>query len=725
VPRLDGIEKVTGRARYVDDLVLPGMWFGRTIRSRHRHARLVEIRRDPSLGWSRLVFIEASDVPGENVLALLEDDQPVLARGVIRHVAEPVALVAAPTPEEAEEAAARITVVEEPLPAVLTVEEALASRVLLHGEDNVFKRIEVKKGDVETAFGRADLVVEGEYATGPQEQLYIEPQGMIAEPRPDGGVVVRGSMQCPYYVHRALKRALGLPDEKVVVVQTTTGGGFGGKEEYPSMIAAHAALLARKAGRPVKIVYDRHEDLLATTKRHPSRVRHRTALLRDGSLLGMDVDLTLDGGAYATLSPVVLSRATLHAAGPYRCENVRIRSRVVATNHPPHGAFRGFGAPQALFALELHVTKIARTLGADPVELRRRWAMREGDTTATGQVLRWSVAAHEVLDAAVGRYRSRATPPPPPPKKRGVGVSLYLHGAGFTGSGEERLKGRAAVEARDGRFRVLAASTEIGQGTRTIFAQIAADALGVPLEAIDLEEPDTSRVPDSGPTVASRTCMVVGAVIAAAAEDLRGALARFGEGKGLASRDPRELAAAHFRERGALRVDRTYASPAGVRFDEATYTGDAYPVYGWGCNVAEVDVDTDTGEVAITRFVAAADAGRAIHPALVEGQVEGGALQGIGWATVEGVTYENGRVREDRMATAIVPTTLDAPSIETVLVEKPYPHGPFGAKGIGELPIDGPAPAIASALFDAIGALVPEIPLTPEKVLRAIEGTSG
>jgi len=721
VARLDAADKVTGRARYVDDLVVPGMWIGRTVRSRLPHARLAGIRRGAGFDASHVVYVDASDVPGDNVVALIEDDQPFLARETIRHVAEPVALVAAETAHEAERAMRSVEVVEEPLPAVFTMEDAFAARVRLHGEDNVFHRIEIAKGDLGAAFAGADRVVEGEYATAPQEQLYVETQGMIAEPRPDDGILVRGSMQCPYYVHRALKRLLALPDEKVVVVQTTTGGGFGGKEEYPSMIAGHAALLARKARRPVKIVYDRHEDLLATTKRHPSRIRHRTALSEEGELLGMEIDLLLDGGAYVTLSPVVLSRAALHAAGPYRCENLRIRARVVATNHPPHGAFRGFGAPQSQFALETHVTRIAREIGVDPIELRRRWALREGDTTATGQVLRWSVGAHDVLDAAVERYRTRSSPPPRPPRRRGVGVSLFFHGAGFTGSGEEKLRGRAAVEARDGRFRVYAASTEIGQGTETIFVQMAAEALGVPLETIDLEEPDTSRVPNSGPTVASRTCMVVGGVLAQAARDVRESLEKYANARGLATDDLSAVAAEHFRERGALRVERVYESPEGVRFDESTYRGDAYPVYGWGANVAEVDVDPDTGEIEVTRFVAAADAGRAIHPALVEGQVEGGAVQGIGWATIENVTYDKGRVREDRLATAIVPTALDVPPIETVLVEKPYPHGPFGAKGIGELPIDGPAPAIASAVADAIGVVVPEIPLTPERVLRAIE----
>jgi len=712
VARVDGWDKVTGAARYVDDLTIAGCWFGATVRSTVPHGRLRGLHREPTFDWDRVVLVTAADIPGDNVIALIEDDQPALAKTEIHHVAEPVALIAAPTPELARAAACAVQLDVEPLPAVLSLFDAT----------RVFREYEITKGDVAAARAHADLIVEGESTTGAQEQLYIEPQGMIAQPRPGGGITVLGSMQCPFYVHRALMRVLGLPSEKVAVIQTVTGGGFGGKEEYPSMLAAHAALLSRKAGRPVKMVYDRQEDIAATTKRHPSRVRHSTAVRRDGTLLAMDIDIALDGGAYCTLSPVVLSRGTIHAAGAYACPNVRVRSRVLMTHTPPHGAFRGFGAPQTLFAVEMQVERVARALGIDPVDLRRRWLLREGDTTATGQPVVAGAAA-EVLERALAQYRSKSSPPPPPPRRRGVGVSLYLHGAGFTGSGEDKLKGRAAVRvAEDGGFEVLAASTEIGQGTRTIFAQLAADALGVPYQQIRVVEPDTSCVPDSGPTVASRTCMVVGRVVEEAARELRAQLLRWGESARVTAPDLSALAHERARRAGPLAVEKVYAPPPGIHWDDAAFSGDAYPVYAWGANVAEVDVDPDTGEVEVTRLVAAADAGRVVHPVLAEGQIEGGAVQALGWALTEEVKYQDGRVLNDRLATYIIPTSADVPVLETVLVEQPFAHGPAGgAKGIGELPMDGPGPAIVAAVAQATGVLLPELPLLPEKILAALE----
>ena len=689
VPRLDGWDKVTGAAKYVDDLVFPDLWYGATVRSTDAHSRLKAVHYDPSFDWKCCVTVTASDIPGDNVVALIEDDQPALAAGEINHVAEAVVLIAAPTLELAREAARHVRLETEPLASVLSLDQAT----------HVFKQFEIKKGDVEAALAAAHRVVEGVARTGAQEQLYIEPQGVVAVPLEGGGMKIVGSLQCPFYVHRAMMRLLGLPSEKVAIVQSVTGGGFGGKEEYPSMIAGHAALLARKAGRPVKIVYDRQEDIAATTKRHPSVVRHRTGIDRDGNLVAMDIEVVMDGGAYCTLSPVVLSRGTIHAAGAYSCPNVRIRSRVMKTHTPPHGAFRGFGAPQTLFAVEMQIERCARAIGVDPIELRRRWMLRDGQTTATGQPIVAGAAA-EVLDGALTKYRSRVSPPPAPGKKRGVGVALYLHGAGFTGSGEEKLKGRAAVRALDdGTFEVLAGSTEIGQGTRTIFAQIAADALGVEVEKIRVVDPDTSKVPDSGPTVASRTTMVVGRVVEDCAKELRRRLSE-----------------------GVRIVEKQYAPPPGIKWDDATYSGDAYPVYAWGANVAEVDVDPDTGEIEIVRLIAAADCGKVVHPVLAEGQIEGGAVQALGWATIEEVKYKDGRVWNDRLATYIIPTSADVPMLETVLIEKPFPFGPAGgAKGIGELPMDGPGPAIAAAVANAIGKVVAEIPLSPERVLEAME----
>ncbi|MGH2457067.1 MAG: xanthine dehydrogenase family protein molybdopterin-binding subunit, partial [Candidatus Limnocylindria bacterium] len=390
--RREGPAKLTGAAKYADDLVVPGAWYGATIRSSEPHARLLGIELDEGFDWSRVVVVTAEDIPGENIVSLIDDDQPVLVpvSGEIRHQAEPVALVAAADRSTVREARSRIRLRTERLPAVF---DPLDS-----GQQ--FAQYTVERGDAAAAMARAEIVIEGTYRVGHQEQLYIENQAMIAVPREDGGITVQGSLQCPYYVHKAMKRALALDDLRTQVIQAETGGGFGGKEEYPSVIALHAALLARKCGKPVRMIYDRHEDISATTKRHPAVVRHRTGVTRDGELVAQEIEVIMDGGAYCTLTPVVLSRGTLHAAGPYRCPDVRISGRAMATNTPPNGAFRGFGAPQTEFAIETQVNRVAEALDLSPLELRRRWAYREGDTTPTGQVLRESVAAHEVLEAA-------------------------------------------------------------------------------------------------------------------------------------------------------------------------------------------------------------------------------------------------------------------------------------------------------------------------------------
>src|ERR687884_1813761 len=482
--------------------------------------------------WDEFVIVTARDIPGESAVALILLDQPYLADEFINHPEEPVILLAHPDKYLLEEARRNVRLEIEPLPAVFTLEDSFNRREIIWGEDNIFKSFHVEKGNVDEVWAQADFIIEGEYRTGAQEQLYIEPNGVIATANADEGVTVWGSMQCPYYVHKALLKLFGLPEDKIRVIQTETGGGFGGKEEYPSMIAGHAALLSWQAGgRPVKIIYDRAEDMVATTKRHPSRTRHKTAVTRDGKLLGMEIEFVIDGGAYATLSSVVLSRGTIHAAGPYSCPNVRIRSKAVATNAPPHGAFRGFGAPQSIFALERHLNKVASAVGLAPEELRRRNFIRRGETTATGQLIREEVDLGALLDRAfeLSDYHAKrerfARENAGAKVKRGVGFASFMHGAGFTGSGEKYLQSVVGCEATaEGRVRVLAASTEIGQGTKTVFAQIAADALGLDYERVEVVQPDTADVPNSGPTVASRTTMIVGKLVETAALQLKATL---------------------------------------------------------------------------------------------------------------------------------------------------------------------------------------------------------
>ncbi|CAN5600007.1 xanthine dehydrogenase family protein molybdopterin-binding subunit [soil metagenome] len=715
--RREGPAKLTGTALYTDDMVFPGAWYGHTVRSTEPHARLLGIDLDPAFDWSRVIVLTARDIPGENIVSLIADDQPILVEHEIRHQAEPVALLAAPDRETLREARHRIRLRTEPLPAVF--DPLRASQEFAH--------FNLVKGDVEAGFADAELVVEGEYRVGHQEQLYIENNAMIAIPRPDGGVTIHGSMQCPYYVHKAMKRALGLSGDQAVIIQAETGGGFGGKEEYPSIIAIHAALLAQRVGKPVRMIYDRHEDLAATTKRHPAIVRARWGVKRDGTLVAQDVEVVMDGGAYATLSAVVLSRGTLHAGGPYDCPNVRIRGRAVATNTPPNGAFRGFGAPQTEFAAEMQANRIADALRLSPLDLRRRWVYREGDETPSGQVLRESLAGEEVLErAAEAADFERISAQTVAAREQrtsgarvahGIGMALGWHGAGFTGSGEVKLASVASLELTDdGRIRVLTASTEMGQGTKTIFPQIAAERLGVPVEAVEMAPQDTSIVPDSGPTVASRTAMVVGGLVIKAAERMR---------EQVESATGRAFAKSYVDytgEHGGLRIDQQFEPYPNVVFDDETYRGDAYPCYGWACAVAEVDVDLDTGEVAVRSVVSADDIGKVIHPLLAEGQVEGGTLQAVGYATIEEIKLEDGRYLNDRLATYIIPTSLDAPRIEAILVEKPYSGAPHGAKGVGELPMDVGAPAVVAAIHDATGVWIHDLPATPERVLAALAG---
>jgi CO/xanthine dehydrogenase Mo-binding subunit len=668
------------------------MLYGRTIRTTIPCGRLTGIRHD--FDTSGFTIVDHRDIPagGRNVVALIEDDQPCLVEQEIHHVAEPVLLLA----HEDRDAllGARVELLQQAREPVLDPERS----------PHVFKEILIDKGDVERAMARAAIVVEGTYRTGHQEHVYIEPNGVVAVPE-RGGITVYGSIQCPYYVHKALVTLLGSSRQHVRVVQTETGGGFGGKEEYPSMISAHAALLALKSGRPVKLIYDREEDMLATTKRHPSIVRHRTGLTRDGRITAMAIDVLLDGGAYVTLSPVVLSRGAIHAAGPYRCANTRIHARAVMTNTPPNGAFRGFGAPQTQFAMEVHMDRIAESLGVDPVSLRRRNALRPGDTTATGQTLGDDCSAHDVLRTALRRAGYRRKRAAYAGTRRGIGVSLFYHGSGFTGSGELKLGSRAALELTATGVRILTSSTEIGQGTRTMHAQIVADALGVPYEDIEVAAPDTALVPDSGPTVASRTCMVVGRILQHCAEQLREQL------QGLAPQD-------YFRLRGPLRVEKQYEQPEWIRWDEATYRGDAYATYGWGCNVAEVELDPVTHAVRPLRLTAVVDVGKAIHPALARGQVEGGSAQALGWALNEALVMRDGAMVNAQLTNYLIPTTLDTPPMDVVLLEHPYHGGPFGAKGLGELPIDGPAAAVVNAVRQ-LAIDVRAIPATPERILEA------
>jgi len=732
VPRKEGLEKVTGRSLYVDDMVLPSMLFGATVRSQPPRGRIRKITFSPDIAWDEFVIVSAKDIPGKNCISLIGDDQPCLATEFVNHPEEPILLLAHPDRHALPKALQAVSIEYDSMPAIFTMEESERRSEIIWGEDNVFKEYLIEKGDLGAVWETADYIVEGEYTTGAQEQLYIENNGMIASFDAEKGITVWGSLQCPYYVHKALMALCGLPAEKVRVVQMETGGAFGGKEEYPSMIAAHATLLAIKSGKPVKIIYDRLEDMVATTKRHPSRTRHRTAVSRDGKILGGEIEFTIDGGAYATLSSVVLSRGAIHAGGPYYWPSVRIRAKAVATNTPPHGAFRGFGAPQSLFAMERHMDRIAQTVGLSPIEIRRRNFLQPGQATTTDQIIREPINLGKLLDRALelsdyhGKRKQFAVQNQAGNSRKGVGIAAFLHGAGFTGSGERYLNSVVGVEGcADGSVRVLVSSTEFGQGTKTVLSQIAAEALGLPYDDVSVAQPDTVEVPNSGPTVASRTVMVVGSLVKSAALGIAQTLISSNLlREGYSPDEFRKACEEHVAKNGQFRCWSRYEAPSGIYWDDDKYRGEAYAAFAWAVYIAEVTVDLTTYGASVDDFVALQEVGKVLHPLLAQGQIIGGVAQGIGFCLYERVVWQNGRMQNSQMTNYIMPTSSDLPPIRVFFEELGNIHGAYGAKGIGELPMDGPAPAIVNAIEDSLGVRFDFVPLLPENIMEAVQTSS-
>jgi CO/xanthine dehydrogenase Mo-binding subunit len=716
LPRPDAPDKVTGAALYVEDLDFAGSLVGRVLRSPHAHARIARLDVSRARGLPGVAAVlTAKDIPGQNLIPMIQADWPVLAAEFVRHVGEGVALVAAQTREAAEAAMAAIVIDYEPLAPLLDMEQALrAGEVIAHWK--------VRRGDATSTLSRGDLVVvEGTYHTPYQEHAYIEPNGMIGVPDGQGGVVVYGSMQCPFYVQKAVASALGCELNKARIVQTVTGGGFGGKEDAPSAPGAQVALLAQATGRPVRLILTREEDMAVMSKRHPGRVRMRTGATRDGDLVAVEVDYLLDGGAYATLSPVVLFRGTVHAAGPYRVPDVKVDSRVVRTHKVPCGAFRGFGEPQVVFACESQMDLLAERLGMDPLALRRRNALRKGDETITGHTLTASVGFDEVLTkvAASAEWESKRASYAASTGvlRKGIGIAACYYGVGLGAMGKHlNPAGANVVVHGDGSVTVAVGTTEIGQGMITVLTQIAAEALGCPVELVRVVEADTSRVPDSGPTVASRTTVMSGNAIRDAAVKIRAAMEPVIADSGLSWKD----AVAVCVQKQVGLAAHGWAVPPATTFDLTTGQGEAYICYSFSANIVEVEVDTETGETRVLRVHSGHDTGRVINPTTGEGQVEGGVVQGLGYALVEEHATRDGRILNDQFSTYIIPTTLDTPEIRAILVEDEFPWGPYGAKGLGETPIIAVAPALTNAIHHAVGVRLSEIPATPERVWTAL-----
>ncbi|RMF09189.1 MAG: xanthine dehydrogenase, partial [Candidatus Neomarinimicrobiota bacterium] len=723
-------------------LTLPQLTWAYPVYSRVPFGRIRSIDWTPARSVAGFLgFFGAGQVPGTNQVGVIVPDQPLFAADTVRYVGDTIGLVVAETEAAAREAAGRVQVTIDPLPPVFTIEEAKASTGPFLHETNQACRHRVVKGDLAAGFAAADVIVEATLTTGWQEHFYLEPQGCIAIPREQGRFQIRGSIQCPYYVQKAVAVALGLAYSQVWVEPTPLGGAFGGKEDVPSELCARAAVAAYHLRRPVRLQYDRELDIQLTSKRHPFRMQYKIGARHDGTLTAAEVVLEENAGAYATLSSVVSYRASIQCLGPYRIPHVHVDSIAYYTNTPPTGAFRGFGSPQAAFGHERMLDLVARRLQLDPVDVRRKNLLQPGDQTSTGQRLETSVGAADTLDLATraagwthftpvssGRYRT------------GLGVST-IHYGNCLGAAGWALDGAGAKIAlsRDGSVAVAYGLVDMGQGAITVVQQMTAEALGVRPERVTVLPTDSRQVPDSGPSVASRNVVMTGQAIRNAAEQLLPSLKRAAarlldtdpDAVTLADDEARDTRSGQTVPFEAL-TEQVYLSNGRLeslgwwhvpplRFDPDTGLGEAYFMYSFATHVAHVTVDTLTGKVKVERVWAAHDVGRAIHPAGIEGQVEGGVVQGLGWALTERLVQRDGTILTANASTYLLPTAADSPPISTYLVEAEAPDGPWGAKGIGEPAIIPTAAAIANAVSAAIGRPIHTVPITPEVVLRALE----
>ncbi len=741
----EAVDKVTGHARFADDYVFHGMLFGRTLRAAYPHARIVSIdtSRAEALPGVKAVLTH-KDVPGENIHGLVYADWPALAADKVRYMGDPVAVVAAETADIAAEALGLIEVEYEPLPVVGDPEFARspeAARVHEEREDgNLLKHIKVRHGDIDQGFAEADVVIEREYRTPTIEHMFMEPECAIGVPAgfddEHPKLTVYVGSQIPYEDRRQAARVLGIPEDQLRVRGTLIGGGFGGKEDIAGQI--HVAMLAQTTGKPVKMLYTRQESMLFHPKRHATIIRIKTGAKRDGTLTAVQAELYGDGGAYASLSDKVMTRATTHATGPYVVPNARIDCYVMYTNNPPSGAFRGFGVTQSAFAVEQNMDLVAEAIGMDPMEFRLKNAQRVGTTTATGQLLRESVGLLETIERVDGDMRAGEGPFRwgwrEGSKAYGWGIACAYKNTGLGGGAPDRAV--AEVEVFENSIaEVRTSSADMGQGLSAVLAQVTAEELGLPVGQVHVLLSDTDLTPDGGPTTASRQTYVSGNAARHAAVVMREALAsvaaehmsvppdeiRFEGGKLRYNGSSIEIGevVGWMRAQGLEARSRyTYDAPATQPLGTG---GDMHFAFSYATQAALVEVDLDTGAVHVLKVIAANDVGRAINPRALEGQVEGGISMGLGNCLTEQYIIEDGVPWSGLFARYKIPSIKHTPEVISHLVEHPTADGPFGAKGVGEITSINTTPAIANAIYNATGLRVFRIPVDQDALLRAIK----
>jgi CO/xanthine dehydrogenase Mo-binding subunit len=728
VLRIDARKKVTGEALYSGDLVRPGMLHMKTLFAGRPHARVISIDSARAMALPGVVAVfTAADVP-VNEHGLQWKDQPVLCGpaprpstnaapespnmglrvDVVRCEGDRVAVIVAETEAIAAKARDLVQVEYEDLPAVYESAGALkpdAPRVHPErGDSNICVWDKIRKGDVEAAFAQADVIVQGEYHTPYQEHAYLQPEAGLAYLDDEGRITVECAGQWTHVDQELIAHALGLPKEQVRVIYPAIGGAFGGREDISVQIVL--ALAVMKLKRPVKIIWSRKESIVGHGKRHPMTLKTKWGATKDGKLLAAETTVIADAGAYMYTSNKVLGNCTITATGPYFIPNVKEDVIGVYTNNVPTAAFRGFGAPQALWMAELQMDKLAEKLGLDPVEFRHRNALRDGDTLNVGTPAPGRVSIVACIEAARDKFGWNKKQSPIDNQQstisRGRGFACGFKNVGFSFGYQENSWARVELHGKTEIEQAIVwhAGAEVGQGTHTVMAQMAAEALGLAFEKVTMVTSDTATMGNPGSASASRMTFMSGNAIKGAAE---AALARW-----------------EAEDRPAL-AEYTYLAPKTTPFDKET--GYAMPnlSYAYAAQAVEVEVDVETGFIKILRVVSADDVGQAINPALVQGQIEGAVVQAEGYALTENLISKNGRILTDQLSTYLIPTVLDIPdAVESVILEIAEPNGPFGARGLGELPFLPLAPAIAAAVHDATGVWINEFPLTPERVLRGL-----
>ncbi|MBB6444028.1 xanthine dehydrogenase family protein molybdopterin-binding subunit [Bacillus benzoevorans] len=702
VPKKDHKGKVSGQLPYISDIKAANMVYGVLVRSPIAYGKIISIQL-PNLpdGYEA---VGAEHIPGPNYVKIIKEDQPIFANEWVNYIGEPILMFVGEELEVLYSLLKEVDIEFEEHQAIYTLDEAIAQK----SAASYLASYEFGESlaSISAIEGKADQIIEEEYDTGYQEHVYLEPQGMLAIYK-DDEIIVQGSMQCLYYIKNALLSALACSNDEVRVVQSTTGGGFGGKEDYPSMMACHVAVAAKTVKKSVMLVFDRSEDMLVTTKRHPAKLKYRTALDKEGTILSMCVEIYLDGGANTGLSAVVLQRALINSAGVYKIPHFHAKGYVLKTNTVPNGAFRGFGAPQSFAGIESHMGHLSKLAKIDHLEYKRKYLVKQGDPTITKGEFRDPILMEEMIQDLLftSNYQKKKADfqrfnQQNQRYKKGIGASLFLHGCGFTGSGErDHIKATVKlVKSKDDGVALKISNSDMGQGILTTLCKIVAKELELPYEEISYPDPDTKEVPDSGPTVASRTTMIVGKLLERAAKKLK----------------------AQWQPGVEQEIVEHYVHREMIPWDEKTFTGDAYPAYSWGANIVEVEVDTLTGNVKLEKVSGNFEVGKVIDERILKGQIDGGLAQGLAYGYLEKMTSKRGSIQQKSISDYGPPTSLDVVAIESKVFENPYDDGPYGAKGAGELTLIGGAPAVQAAIEDALQTSFQQIPITPEVIMNRL-----